>query len=70
MTSDIPNDSAAALAVPCDQPIIVSAEQLERVREQAKNNKPTKEAREETAKKVRGMFGKPGNRGGDDRFLH
>ena len=51
MKNNIAENSAAVLAVPCDRPIIVSEEQLERVREQARSNKPTKEAMEETAKK-------------------
>ena len=70
MKGDIREDVAAALAVPCVQPIIVPPEQFERAREQAKNSRPTREVREENAKKVRGMFGKPGNRGGSDGILH
>ena len=52
----------AVLAVPCDQPIIVPAEQLERVREEARKSKPAKGNREENAKKVRDILGKPSER--------
>ena len=52
----------AVLAVPCDQPIIVPADQLERAREEARKSKPSKDNREENAKKARAILGKPSER--------
>jgi len=46
-------------AVPRDKPITISTTQLNRLREHAKNNKPSAEARETRATKVKMLFTKP-----------
>ena len=47
------------LAVPCEQPVYISNEQLARARVQAETDRPTKSMKEEKARRVKAMFVKP-----------
>ena len=47
------------LAVPCEQPVYISSEQLTMARVQAETDRPTKSMKEEKARRVKALFVKP-----------
>ena len=46
-------------AVPCDQPVILSREEIENIKATYNANRKTKEEREQLAREVNALFTKP-----------
>ena len=46
-------------AVPCDQPVILTREEAEKIKASYNANRKTKEEREQLAREVKALFAKP-----------
>jgi len=59
MATALKDDYGTILAVPCDQPIILSREAGEKLLMEIKNKKPLPMERENLASEVKALFTKP-----------